>query len=71
MRTDRITVDGIGTVLRRAGPPDAAAAVVYLHGNPGPGADWDGVRAVAWDAPGFGRADKPDGFPHTVPAHAG
>ena len=66
------------TPLREAGPPDAAEAVVFLHGNPGSSADWEPLlaatgrhrRAVAWDAPGFGHAFAPAGFPQTVAAHA-
>jgi pimeloyl-ACP methyl ester carboxylesterase len=71
-----IVVNGIRTVVRSAGPPDETEAVVFVHGNPGSSADWEplltavGRRAVAWDAPGFGNADKPDDFPHTVEAHA-
>ena len=72
-------VDGVRTPLREAGPPTDTDAVVFVHGNPGSSADWDrllaavgdlGHRAVAWDAPGFGRAHTPPGFPQTVPAHA-
>ncbi len=58
---------GIRTVLAESGPPDAAEAVVFVHGNPGAGLDWhdlmgrtgDFARSVAFDMPGFGRADKP------------
>lgn len=78
IRERDVTVDGIRTVLREAGPKDASEAVVFCHGNPGPSEDWIGLigrvglfaRAVAWDAPGFGRADKPTKFPHTVEGHA-
>ena len=74
----RLTVDGVRTHLRQAGPVGNSEAVVFLHGNPGSGADWDGligqvgqfVRAIAWDAPGFGQADKPRDFPHTIDGHA-
>lgn len=78
LRVSDLTVGDIRTVVRQAGPPDAREAVVFCHGNPGPSDDWGGLirrvgafaRAVAWDAPGFGRADKPAGFPHTVAVHA-
>jgi pimeloyl-ACP methyl ester carboxylesterase len=72
-----LEVNGVRTVVRQAGPGDHEA-VVFLHGNPGSSEDWaalldvvagGGRRAVAWDAPGFGRAEK-NGFPQTVPAHA-
>jgi pimeloyl-ACP methyl ester carboxylesterase len=70
-----LRVHGVRTVVREAGPADEREAVVFVHGNPGSSADWEpllgavGRRAVAWDAPGFGQADK-NGFPQTVPAHA-
>ena len=44
---------------------------MFLHGNPGPSADWEqlvaaagarGMRAVAWDAPGFGGRRDAFGF---------
>ena len=49
-----------------------------LHGNPGSGADWKPLlaavgrraRALASDAPGFGRAETPERFPQSVDAHA-
>jgi pimeloyl-ACP methyl ester carboxylesterase/2-polyprenyl-6-methoxyphenol hydroxylase-like FAD-dependent oxidoreductase len=71
-------VDGVATPLVEAGPPHESEAVVFLHGNPGSSADWDALiaavgerhRAVAWDAPGFGRAATPAGFPQTVEGHA-
>ena len=52
----------------------SSEAVVYLHGNPGSSEDWRNLlletgsfcRAVAFDMPGFGRADKPDDFTYTV-----
>lgn len=73
-----LRVGGIRTLLREAGPGDAREAVVFIHGNPGPSEDWIGLlnrvggfaRAVAWDAPGFGRADKPGDFPQTIDGHA-
>ena len=59
--------DGVRTPLREAGPPDAREAVVFLHGNPGSGADWEPLlaavgrraRAVAWDAPGLRPVTRP------------
>jgi pimeloyl-ACP methyl ester carboxylesterase len=51
---------------------------VFVHGNPGSSQDWARLvertgrlaRAVAWDHPGFGQADKPAGFHHTVQGYA-
>jgi pimeloyl-ACP methyl ester carboxylesterase/2-polyprenyl-6-methoxyphenol hydroxylase-like FAD-dependent oxidoreductase len=73
-----LRVDGIATPLREAGPREASEAVVFIHGVPGSGADFEPLvsaagqlgRAVSWDAPGFGKADKPDGFDQSVDGHA-
>jgi pimeloyl-ACP methyl ester carboxylesterase len=51
---------------------------VFVHGNPGSRRDWDDLlvrvapfaRAVAFDMPGFGRADKPEDFDYTVEGYA-
>jgi pimeloyl-ACP methyl ester carboxylesterase len=71
-------VDGVRTTYLHAGPDDAEAAVVFLHGNPGPAEDWRRLvarvgpfaRAVAPDMPGFGGSDKPDRFVYTVDGYA-
>jgi pimeloyl-ACP methyl ester carboxylesterase len=59
-----------------------AAAVVFLHGNPGSSEEWAGLvervgedrRAIAFDMPGFGRADKPHpddpAFDYTIDGYA-
>ena len=79
MTTRELDLDGVRTPLRCAGRATDRDAVVFVHGNPGSSADWEsllaavgdrGHRAVAWDAPGFGRARTPAGFAHTVDAHA-
>ena len=74
----RMRVDGLTVPVSSAGAPDSAEAVVFVHGNPGSRRDWDDLlsrvaplgRALALDMPGFGRADKPDGFPYTVEGYA-
>lgn len=61
-----------------AGPSDAAEAVVFVHGNPGPKEDWTDLlvrvgkfaRAVAPDMPGYGGADKPRDFDYTIGGYA-
>jgi len=76
-RTQRLA--GISTPLREAGPAEESEAVVFVHGAPGSGADFEPLlssvgsrrRAVAWDAPGFGRADKPPSFDHSLQGHSG
>ncbi|MGY1710884.1 alpha/beta fold hydrolase [Geodermatophilus sp. SYSU D00758] len=73
-----VTVAGVRSPYLHAGPADAEEAVVFVHGNPGPAEDWRGLvsrtgtfaRAVAPDMPGFGRADKPGTFVHTVDGYA-
>ncbi len=77
VRRSELRLDGVRTPLREAGPAGDREAVVFLHGNPGSGADWEALmaavgtrmRAVAWDAPGFGRSAA-DGFTQTVEDHA-
>ena len=77
LRTRELAIGDVRTPLREAGPAGADDAVVFLHGNPGSGADWEPLiaavgrdrRAVAWDAPGFGQSVAP-GFPQTVETHA-
>ncbi|MGY1730078.1 alpha/beta fold hydrolase [Geodermatophilus sp. SYSU D01045] len=73
-----VAVAGIRSRVLSAGPEDAAEAVVFVHGNPGPADDWrrlvarTGVfaRAVAPDMPGYGEADKPERFVYTVDGYA-
>ena len=74
----RIEVEGIASPLLEAGPGDAGEGVVFVHGNPGSGRDWERLlaaagehgRAVAPDMPGFGRADKPPDFDYSVDGYA-
>ena len=35
-----VVVAGVRTPYLQAGPADAEEAVVFVHGNPGPGEDW-------------------------------
>jgi pimeloyl-ACP methyl ester carboxylesterase len=75
---DAVTVSGVCSTYLYAGPTGAEEAVVFVHGNPGPGADWRRLvarvgaiaRAVAPDLPGYGDADKPDRFDYTVDGYA-
>lgn len=69
-----LVVGGLRTRLLEAGPDDAHDAVVFLHGNPGSAEDWRELagkvgelgRAVAFDLPGFGRADAPRRFDYRI-----
>lgn len=73
-----ITVVGVRSPLLTSGPQNADEAVVFVHGNPGSSRDWaelvertgNFARAVAFDMPGFGRADKPSTFDYTVEGYA-
>jgi pimeloyl-ACP methyl ester carboxylesterase len=77
-RARRISVGGIGTRLLEAGPADAGEAVLFVHGNPGSAGDFDALvdatgefgRALAFDMPGFGKADKPADFEYGVGSYA-
>jgi pimeloyl-ACP methyl ester carboxylesterase len=63
----RVRASGVETALFETGPRESAEAVVFIHGTPGNSLDWlgllgrvpPGARAVAFDVPGFGQADKP------------
>ena len=78
IRSRSIAVDGVRSPVLEAGPEDAPEAVVFVHGNPGTGHDWDYLlarvapfaRVLAPDMPGFGDADKPRDFPYTVDGYA-
>jgi pimeloyl-ACP methyl ester carboxylesterase len=77
LRRRTLRVDGLATPLREAGPREASEAAVFVHGVPGSGGDFEPLlaaagqvgRAVAWDAPGFGHAGKPESFDHSLAGH--
>ena len=62
----------------QAGPHQASEAVVFVHGNPGSAADFEGLvaqvapprRAVAFDLPDFGQSIAAPGFGHTKDEYA-
>jgi menaquinone-9 beta-reductase len=70
LRTGSVEVDGLHSPFVASGPTEGDEAVVFVHGNPGSSRDWAQLvssagtlgRAVAFDLPGFGRADKPEDF---------
>ena len=72
-----VAINGIDTLIRDAGG-DGNTAVVFMHGNPGSGADWNSIaprvaefsRVLAPDMPGFGRSEKPADFNYTVEGYA-
>jgi pimeloyl-ACP methyl ester carboxylesterase len=69
-----ISIHGVRSPVRQVGDVNADEAVVFVHGNPGSSEDWVDLlpaagafaRAVAYDLPGFGHADKPSGFAYTA-----
>ena len=76
--TASVTVSGVRSPVLQAGPAGQSEAVVFVHGNPGPATDWNGLlpqvgefaRAVAPDMPGYGDADKPRDFDYTIEGYA-
>lgn len=67
IRTSELRALGLRTRVLEAGSDGSEEAVVLIHGGPGSANDWDHLlprvgdftRAVAFDLPGFGEADKP------------
>lgn len=78
IRRSEVVIDGVRSPVIEAGPADSREAVVFFHGNPGSTFDWEDLvarvgsfaRAIAFDLPGFGRADKPRDFDYSVEGHA-
>ena len=78
LREGRIEVNRVRSPVIEAGPAGAGEAIVFIHGNPGSRLDWSDLvsrtggfaRAVAFDMPGFGEADKPNDFTYTVSGYA-
>lgn len=65
-RTEQVVVGDVRIPVLRGGPRDTAEAVVFVHGNPGAGSDWQDLmrpvaefaQVIAPDMPGFGGAEK-------------
>jgi pimeloyl-ACP methyl ester carboxylesterase len=78
LRRTSLTISGVRSPVIESGPPNSREAVVFCHGNPGSRLDWEDlvsrsgefVRAVAFDLPGFGEADKPREFDYSVTGYA-
>jgi pimeloyl-ACP methyl ester carboxylesterase len=66
------------TRVLEVGPPQAEEAVVFLHGHPGSAEDWRALldrvapfgRGVAFDLPGFGKAEKPMDLDYSAGTYA-
>ncbi|MFI5782967.1 alpha/beta fold hydrolase [Nocardia sp. NPDC051570] len=71
-------IEGVRCAVYDSGPDECAEAVVFVHGNPGPMDDWAELapkiagfaRVIAMDMPGFGRAQRPRAFDHSVVGQA-
>jgi pimeloyl-ACP methyl ester carboxylesterase len=69
-----VLVQGVRTLVRQTGSPDASEAVVFVHGNPGSSEDFaelqpyvgDFARALAPDMPGYGRSERAADFEYTI-----
>lgn len=78
LRVDELTVDGIQSPLLMSGDQQEREAIVCLHGNPGSSRDWEDLlaglgsirRSLAFDLPGFGRADKARTFNYSIEGYA-
>ena len=70
----RLSINGVAGIVTCVSERDDEEAVVCLHSVPGSGRDFQWllpetekiVRSVAFDLPGFGRADKPRDFPYSI-----
>ena len=67
VRVDSLPVNGLTTRVLAAGRQARGEAVVLIHGGPGSADDWAQLLpeigaiapAIAFDLPGFGKADRP------------
>ena len=73
-----LVVAGVRSTYLEVGDRDDRAAVVFVHGNPGPATDWSDLlertgefaRGIAMDFPGYGTADRPRHFDYSVSGYA-
>jgi pimeloyl-ACP methyl ester carboxylesterase len=78
VRGRELEVLGLRLPAIEAGPPDAEEAVVFLHGHPGSSREWEQLvaqaggfaRALAFDLPGLGKADKPDDWNYSLGSYS-
>lgn len=78
LRTKTFVVNGVHGPALIAGEETSREAVVFVHGNPGAGSDWEPLvtrvaefaTVVAPDMPGFGDADKRPDQDYTVNGYA-
>ena len=73
-----LVVAGVRSPYSEVGDRGDRAAVVFVHGNPGPATDWSDLlertgefaRGIAMDFPGYGTADRPRHFDYSVSGYA-
>lgn len=78
VRPRELTVTGLRIRVLEAGPAEQAEAVVFLHGAPGSADVWadllsrvgEFARAVAFDLPGYGAADRPRRLDYSAGTYA-
>ena len=74
LREERLTIGGVTGLVTSAGDDDASEGAICLHSVPGSARDYqwlmpetaEVMRTVAFDLPGFGRAEKPRDFPYSI-----
>jgi pimeloyl-ACP methyl ester carboxylesterase len=72
-----VEVAGVRSPVQLGGP-EGSEAVVFVHGNPGAGTDWEGLqtrvsefaRTAAPTMPGYGEASKPRDFDYSAEGNA-
>jgi len=77
-RVSEIAPLGLRTRVFEVGPEYTDEAVVLLHGHPGSADDWQGLmpriapfaRGIAFDLPGFGKAEKPKEWDYSAGTYA-
>ena len=78
VHTRHVVVNGVHGPVLIGGSETPGEAVVFVHGNPGAGSDWQPLisrvaefaTVVAPDMPGFGEADKRPDQDYTVAGYA-
>jgi len=78
LQTKAVIVNGVRGPILIGGSETPGEAVVFVHGNPGAGSDWEPLMTrvaefatvVAPDMPGFGGADKRADQDYTVTGYA-
>ena len=78
LQTKLVSVNGVRGPVLLGGDETPSEAVLFVHGNPGAGSDWEPLMTrvaefatvVAPDMPGFGGADKRSDQDYTVAGYA-